>query len=700
MANQDQLHGLLSYLADENHVEAHLPFILESVLYNRLLDDESADLAKFHKWITRLNSLLHSKNSTARWAGILLIKATYEQSNALYLANVSSWVLNILNVLTRPEPTSVHEIAIKTLTALFAKTVDKPEVQREVTTPNLPKFNHTLLNLSGNRDLLPVIFDALSMSITNFPTTSRPVADNCRKLCLSLLDGSADNRFEHTEKASTCLATIFLTATNANRPELWKSTVLRLLGTANRALDRLFDTIDEETTNTDRLPAYDFPPVMPEYSEAFIILFNRTVAINEALVKTLTVIKASLYELITLCLQKFGVGFGEMICKPLLNIVFEDIRIPKKRSAASAVAVSENINGKQSGKKRKRDLTNSDEIAHGQVEDSPLILLLSSLEALKALLTCYGSWLSAEQRSSIDSLLLVRILDNTNQVNNEDSNELMMEKLYECLLASVIRPIEAQASVMPHALRVFSAGANSQSHRLRVACVQGLSVCELIMHARLPPIPRTESKAAPVVYIPGLGNLVDEKSVHDEQRHSKETEENNMVNEHVQQPKTSFKDEMSNLSQRIPVPQRTFETPVDNSIPVVKASAFQPQPVVTSTTTSTQQQSVEIISPAPAAASSNAIETKPATETMHAESEAKRLRTNTEVAKANVIAQKAVVTETVSTASSTTEVSSHAAMVKKTPDVAAQTGGGSDDEEMMEMPDIVMDGPDSDVESD
>jgi hypothetical protein len=67
--------------------------------------------------------------------------------------------LDTFHVLTRciyqrPEPTSVHEIAIKTLTMLFSKTVDKPEVQREVTTPNLPKFNHTLLNLSGNRDLL------------------------------------------------------------------------------------------------------------------------------------------------------------------------------------------------------------------------------------------------------------------------------------------------------------------------------------------------------------------------------------------------------------------------------------------------------------------------------------------------------------------------------------------------------------------
>lgn len=100
MANQDQLQGLLGQLADENHIERNLPFILESVSHNRYLDDESSDLSKFHKWVTRLNSLLHSKNSTARWASISLIKATCEQSSTLYHANVASWVLNILKILT------------------------------------------------------------------------------------------------------------------------------------------------------------------------------------------------------------------------------------------------------------------------------------------------------------------------------------------------------------------------------------------------------------------------------------------------------------------------------------------------------------------------------------------------------------------------------------------------------------------------
>jgi rRNA processing/ribosome biogenesis len=100
MANQDQLQGLLGQLADENRIESNLPFVLESISHNRYFDDESSDLSKFHKWITRLNSLLHSKNSTARWASISLIKATCEQSSTLYHANVASWVLNILNILT------------------------------------------------------------------------------------------------------------------------------------------------------------------------------------------------------------------------------------------------------------------------------------------------------------------------------------------------------------------------------------------------------------------------------------------------------------------------------------------------------------------------------------------------------------------------------------------------------------------------
>lgn len=73
-------------------------------------------------------------------------------------------MINCDFIFQRPEPTAVQEESIKTLQMLFAKTVDKPEVQREVTSPNLPKFNHALLTLSGNKDLL-VRFKMLSSTL-------------------------------------------------------------------------------------------------------------------------------------------------------------------------------------------------------------------------------------------------------------------------------------------------------------------------------------------------------------------------------------------------------------------------------------------------------------------------------------------------------------------------------------------------------
>jgi hypothetical protein len=65
------------------------------------------------------------------------------------------------------------------------------------------------------------------------------------------------------------------------------------------------------------------------------------------ILKFASVIKVSLYEVITICLQKFGVGFGEMSSKPLLSIIFEDIRLPKKRSMPkNASSVNESATGK------------------------------------------------------------------------------------------------------------------------------------------------------------------------------------------------------------------------------------------------------------------------------------------------------------------------------------------------------------------
>lgn len=289
-------------------------------------------------------------------------------------------------------------------------------------------------------------------------------------------------------------------------------------------------------------------------------------------------------------------------------------------------------------------------------------------------------------------MLLTRILNDSHQLKTDNSKELVTEKLYECLLASVIRPIEAQASVLPQALRVFSAGANSQSHRLRVTCIQGLSVCELIMHARLPPIPRAESKAAPVVYIPGLGNVVDEKSVENGQRRKEIVEDHEMVDENVRAPAAtpikSFKDEISNLSQRVPASNNAFE---NANVEAVQAAMFQSRPE----TISTSHVPVE---PQPKEVSETV---NVGTKKMRTDVDLEEKRVTVDTARivsSSVTTTEAPVAKPALTASNIRENKPMPQTDKRIPDAVAPAIA-SDDENMLDMPDIIMDGPDSDDDS-
>ena len=79
-----------------------------------------------------------------------------------------------------------------------------------------------------------------------------------------------------------------------------------------------------------------------------------------------------------------------------------------------------------------------------------------------------GTSIPSNSRLSLDNILLSRILSqnvspsSNNLLNEEDVNM----KLYECLLYSIISPSEYQPTILPHALRIFSAGQNSQSNQV------------------------------------------------------------------------------------------------------------------------------------------------------------------------------------------------------------------------------------------
>ncbi|RUS18866.1 hypothetical protein BC937DRAFT_88252, partial [Endogone sp. FLAS-F59071] len=506
----------------------------------------------------------------------------------------------------KPEPVFVHDATIDTLSILFGKTQDKPELQREIVSRHLPKFNASLMALSANVELLPTIFPALSQSITAFPNTFRPVADNCKSLCLTFLDGTHGNEPALVQSAAQCLAALTHIGGKANSARLWSGTVNQLIGSVHTTLDRLLDSVEEETKPMDSYQSLEMAPVSPDYVVAFPILFNRVGALNEAICSMLSTstllpvqlpinhiinllcriynvyegslmaqhkdrneylcllsglpmlhltankvfasllhcandhlirylrllsnillrllsqnhdrraVRSSTYHVVAICLEKFGIGMIDIMCTPLLNALLEDIRIPERKAAVIAANLGAS-SGKKSSKKRKAEITNSDALSASTnfVESPALELQLAAFEVLRLLLAAGGHSISLLHRYSIDNLLVSRLLLLSQSMpSSDDQYHLLIKlKLYECLLASVLAPSETQANVLTYALQLFSAGQNEQSGQIRSLCSQALTICDLILHSRMPPIQRSATLPVPPVYVSGLTMVDDEGGI-------------------------------------------------------------------------------------------------------------------------------------------------------------------------------------------
>ncbi|CAO3596000.1 unnamed protein product [Absidia cylindrospora] len=570
------------YMNDDTNVHNNLPFMMDAIVTRSLLKDleeESEEMTTTRrKWTTRLNSLLQSKQHTARWSAIVLIKLTCDQSPSLLFAHIRPWTNQLLGLVAKSETSMVHKAAIETLSQLFLYTSNKPELVREITVPNLSRFNQTILGHCGKSiDLLPVGLLALKTNFIHFPSQTRHVTDKCIKLCLSCLDGNAVMEKDTVLAACQCLVATHHTAGKQNNAEPWKDILLHLIGSVHKSLDRLFDTIDEELELSERPPSYPFADFSLDPLESFPLIVRRIQSLNAAiamclgsptsivvsvptvqlvdlacrvynvfdgslirefkdktefnclmsclptlhlstnkiitalllssgshlanysklfsriLIRLLTEYKAqrtlkmSAYRIISLCLQQFGYIFGESVCKPLVACIIEDIQITEQK--VTDVAPTE---VKNKSMKRKRDtLTNSDLLATaGLSTQGPHDIQMAALDALQDLLTCFGSTMDMNSRNTVDAKVLSRLLQSTQKSleSTTETDTLIKERLYQCLLASVMNPIEVQASILPHALRIFSAGINERNHQLQTICKQGLTICNLITHPRMPPI--------------------------------------------------------------------------------------------------------------------------------------------------------------------------------------------------------------------
>lgn len=348
---------------------------------------------------------------------------------------------------------------------------------------------------------------------------------------------------------------------------------------------------------------------MMRYSKLFSRILLRLLSEH----KQKRTLKASAYKLISLCLEKCGYAFAESIYKQLIVYILEDLYIVEHKAAS--IINADNGQQKKSHKKRRTDVTNSDSLSNKLVSASSTEVQVAALDTLATLLNVFGFAMENGQRSSVDATILSRLIQ-VIQPSNMSDEEIILVKagLYQCLIASVSHPIETQASILPHASRLFAAGVNDQSHQLQILSKQGLNICDLISHSRLPPIQRALPKTGPTVVITVQEEDEeekedDEKEVEDEVE--KLVEEMRYVSPPVHQEKPVVEQIKSVPMTPVTLPNITPVTlpSVDKPVEVEKEMVIEKivieksvEEVVTTTNEETQvaEESVSISLPTPA----------------------------------------------------------------------------------------------------
>ncbi|KAL1915165.1 uncharacterized protein VTP21DRAFT_7646 [Calcarisporiella thermophila] len=200
-------------------------------------------------------------------------------------------------------------------------------------------------------------------------------------------------------------------------------------------------------------------------------------------------IRVSVYRTLSLCIQRFGISFAESICTSVVVQLLEDLKLPEVASTIEADLVQTGAAKNKSNKKRKI-ITNSDAIA-ANIEPPNIQLQVAVLEVWQALLHNTSSSIPPAARQTIDQVVLTYVtLASQDPTIAPHINTQLKKALYASLSASVQCPTEGVASIVSHAVRIFTAGINDSCWELQNFCAQALTICDLVIHPPLPPLLR------------------------------------------------------------------------------------------------------------------------------------------------------------------------------------------------------------------
>ncbi|KAF9076870.1 rRNA processing/ribosome biogenesis-domain-containing protein [Rhodocollybia butyracea] len=172
MESPHSLKALLNFhLASDASAVIHLPFILDSITSKHFQPSNHLT-----KWTSRVNSLLHSKDAGARWAGLCLAHRTSICSKSVMIECAQSWLGIAIPLLSKKEPLPTLKASIYLCRLIFSNATDIPEFQRQISTPNVPKFTTALvhsLEKDVDLELKKVALKTLTRLVPLYPNIHR-----------------------------------------------------------------------------------------------------------------------------------------------------------------------------------------------------------------------------------------------------------------------------------------------------------------------------------------------------------------------------------------------------------------------------------------------------------------------------------------------------------------------------------------------
>ncbi|KAF8897738.1 rRNA processing/ribosome biogenesis-domain-containing protein [Infundibulicybe gibba] len=198
-------------LATDSLATTHVLFIL-----NTLTNEYFQPSSHLSKWTTRISSLLHAKDPGGRWAGLVLAHKTSSCSRNIMIEFAQNWLGVVLPMLSRNEPTPNLKAAIRLVRIIFSAATDVSEYQRQVSTPNVPKFTASLLGLVDKHpsvELKVLVLSTLTRLIPLYPSMHKASHTSLSSISLRFLSGSSPHPTNTNllKAASKLYATLHLT---------------------------------------------------------------------------------------------------------------------------------------------------------------------------------------------------------------------------------------------------------------------------------------------------------------------------------------------------------------------------------------------------------------------------------------------------------------------------------------------------------